>query len=107
MTPDTAGVMVVGLGPVAVLPEFQGRGTGSSLIRRGLEECKRAGYEIAVVLGSDLYYPRFGFSRASDYGLDNEYGAGEHFMAVELREGALAQVAGLVKYAPEFQAAGC
>ena len=72
-----------------------------------MEECKRAIYDIVVVLGNPRFYSRFGFSPASDYGLGNEYGADEHFMAMELREGALAEVIGMVKYQPEFREAGC
>lgn len=34
-------------------------------------------------LGRIQYYPRFGFTRASDYGLGNEYGADEAFMVLE------------------------
>ena len=102
-----AGFNGIGLAPIGVLPEFQKRGIRSSLIREGLEECKRARYDIVVVLGNPRFYSRFGFSRASDYGLGNEYGADEHFMAMELREGALSEVIGIVKYQPEFREAGC
>jgi len=93
----------VGLAPVAVLSNHQNKGIGSSLIRKGLEECRQAGYYLAVVLGDHRYYSRFGFSRASNYGLENEYGAVEHFTAMELSKGALEDVSGLVKYQPEFK----
>ncbi len=106
IAPAQAGFNGIGLAPVAVLPEFQKRGIGSSLIRAGLEECEKAGYDIVVVLGDPRFYSRFGFSRASDFGLGNEYGADEHFMAI-VREGALAEVGGLVKYHPEFENASC
>ena len=56
-----------------------------------------------VVLGHPGYYPRFGFHRASELGLGNEYGADEAFMAVELRPGGL-PAGGLVRYGPEFAA---
>ena len=46
-----------------------------------------------------------GFRRAKDFGLGNEYGVDEEFMALELREGAFAGATGTVKYAPEFRAA--
>ena len=101
--PPHAGFNGIGLAPVAVLPGFQKRGIGASLIRKGLEDCWQAGYGIAVVLGDHRYYRRFGFSRAGDYGLGNEYGAGEHFTAMELSEGALEGVNGVVKYQPEFR----
>jgi len=97
----------IGLAPLAVLPPFQRMGIGSKLVRQGLLDCKREGYRVVVVLGDPHYYARFGFLRASDHQLDNEYHAYEAFMALELQDGALQEVRGLVKYAPEFRAAGC
>ena len=97
----------VGLAPMSVLPEFQNQGIGSKLVRNGLEACKQKGYDAVVVLGHTKYYPRFGFSRAKDHGLDNEYNELESFMVLELKQGALRMISGLVKYAPEFIEAGC
>jgi putative acetyltransferase len=106
IAPEQAGFNGIGLAPVAVLPEFQKKGIGSHLICEGLERCRDAGYQIVVVLGDHTFYERFGFSRAGDYGLGNEYGVDEDFMAIELSEGALAQVTGTVKYQPEFGKTG-
>jgi len=92
----------VGLAPLSVLPEFQQTGIGSALVRDGLAACQEAGCDAVVVLGHVDYYRRFGFSRASDVGLDNEYGATDAFMVMELRSGALQGVGGLVRYAEEF-----
>lgn len=97
----------VGLAPIGVLPEFQRQGIGSRLIERGLQECKKSEYDLVVVLGNPRYYTRFGFARAKARGLDNEYGADEAFMVMELRKGALDRLKGMVKYAPEFKEAGC
>jgi predicted N-acetyltransferase YhbS len=76
-------------------------------VRDGLEACKQEGYDAVVVLGHTKYYPRFGFSTAKDHGLDNEYDAVDSFMVLELKEGVLKTIGGLVKYAPEFNEAGC
>ena len=97
----------VGLAPLSVLPEFQRQGIGSTLAREGLKKCADAGFEIVVVLGSPYYYPRFGFSRASLYNLGNEYDTDEHFMAMELKNGALDKISGIVRYSPEFKECGC
>lgn len=97
----------VGLAPLSVLPEFQNKGIGSKLVREGLEACRRQGYQAVVVLGHIEYYPRFGFVSAKDYGLDNEYDAVDSFMVMELQEGVLKRMHGLVKYAPEFRDADC
>jgi putative acetyltransferase len=94
---------LVGLAPVGVLPERQNEGIGSSLIRRGLARCREAGVDAVVVLGDPGYYSRFGFERASDYGLGNEYGADEAFMVNPLTDGTLDGVAGTVVYRPEFR----
>jgi putative acetyltransferase len=97
----------VGLAPMSVLPEFQNQGIGSRLVRDGLKACKEEGYDAVVVLGHTKYYPRFGFSRAKDHGLDNEYSELDSFMVLELKEGVLRTTSGLVKYASEFNEAGC
>ena len=93
----------LGLGPMAVLPEYQNQGVGSGLVRRGLEECRKLGHEVVVVLGHPEYYPRFGFVPASRKGLSCEYPVpDEAFMVLELRAGALSGHKGLVRYSPEF-----
>ena len=92
----------VGLAPLAVLPEYQTRGIGQSLVRTGLEICGERGYPYVVVLGGPTYYARFGFVRASSRGFSNEYGVDEEFMVIELTEGALPAAGGSVRYAAEF-----
>ena len=107
ITPAPKTLRAVGLAPLSVLPAFQGQGIGSMLAHEGLRKCAADGFEMAVVLGSPYYYPRFGFSRASLYGLGNEYDTDEHFMAIELKHGALDKVSGTVQYSPEFKECGC
>jgi putative acetyltransferase len=96
-----ADAAIVGLGPVGVLPEHQNQGIGDRLIREGLAVCRSAGYDAVVVLGYPDYYRRFGFERAGDHGLGNEYGADDEFMVLALA-GALPAVRGTVRYRPEF-----
>ncbi|MFC2071801.1 GNAT family N-acetyltransferase [Chloroflexota bacterium] len=100
---ESQSFYAVGLGPMAVLPLHQKRGVGSELVRTGLEECRRLGHEVVVVLGHPDYYPRFGFVPASTYGIRCEYDVpNEVFMVLELREGSLMGHSGTVKYRPEF-----
>lgn len=68
----------------------------------GIDACRQAGYAVIAVLGHPTYYPRYGFSRASTYGLTNAYGADDAFMVLELRPGALREIGGMLRYAPEF-----
>jgi putative acetyltransferase len=93
----------MGLAPMAVLPEYQNQGIGSLLVREGLRECQRIGYDAVVVLGHPKYYPRFGFAPASLKGLRSEYDVpDEVFMVTELVPDALGGRCGLVKYHAEF-----
>lgn len=91
-----------GLAPVGVLPEFQSRGVGSALIRKGLDCCKQRQVPWVVVLGAPGYYRRFGFLPARDFGLQDTYGGGEAFQ-VWFPPGSRPEVPpGVVEYAPEF-----
>jgi putative acetyltransferase len=96
-------VPAVGLGPMAVLPTNQGQGIGTLLVREGLEQLERLGHTAVVVVGHADYYPRFGFVPARLFALACEFEVPEEsFMALELRAGALARRAGVVRYRPEF-----
>ena len=93
----------IALAPMAVLPAYQRQGIGGQLVRTGLEECRNLGHEIIVVLGHPDYYPRFGFVPARPRGIDCEFEVPEEaWMILELREGALAERTGTVKFQPEF-----
>jgi putative acetyltransferase len=100
---DTASgtVPAVALAPLAVMPAHQRSGIGSALVRRGLDELKRAGERVALVLGHAAYYPRFGFSSELARALDHPFPPGA-LMALELRPGALDEVRGRVRYASSF-----
>ncbi len=71
------------LGPVSVLPEYQGRGIGAQLIRDGLEAIKNLDAAGCVLLGEPAYYRRFGFR--GDAGLTSPGLPPEYLMALPLR----------------------
>jgi putative acetyltransferase len=97
-------ISILGLAPVAVLPEEWRQGIGSLLIRHGLAECERFGAKAIVVLGAARFYQRFSFISAQEYGLSCEYDVPNGaFMALELVRGALKNCTGIVKYRPEFK----
>lgn len=50
-----------GLGPISVLPEFQARGVGTTLMKSSLAALNEMGASGCVVLGDPSYYSRFGF----------------------------------------------
>jgi putative acetyltransferase len=89
------------LAPLAVLPEFQRRGIGATLVQTALEACRAAGERIVVVLGHSDYYPKFGFSADLGRQLEGPY-SGESWMALELVPGALAGFSGTVEYPEPF-----
>ena len=92
----------VALGPMAVTTGWQSQGIGSALVRAGLAACRNAGAGVVFVLGHPSFYPRFGFTPASGYGIDSRYNAGDAFMLVELVPGALMARRGTVVYDPAF-----
>ncbi|MDH3509004.1 MAG: N-acetyltransferase [Gammaproteobacteria bacterium] len=99
-----SGHMLMGLGPMAVIPQHQRQGIGSALVREGLNRCAALGCEAVVVLGHPAYYPRFGFVPASRYGISSEYDVPDDvFMIMELQPGSLRHVSGEVSYDEAFR----
>ena len=97
---DGAVIRAAALAPVAVLPAFQGAGIGGELIRAGNARCAELALDAIVVLGHADYYPRFGFSAQIAESLQAPF-SGPHFMALELKPGAL-KGGGRVCYAKAF-----
>ena len=91
------------LAPVSVSPEFQNRGIGKQLVRAGIEEAKKLGYKSMIVMGHPKYYQSFGFKLASNWkiGLDSNFNS-EYLFALELVEGSLDGISGIVEYCPPF-----
>ena len=92
----------LGLAPLAVMPDWQRHGIGTALGHAGMSECRRLGVPYVVVLGSPIYYARFGFAAAARWNLLDEYQGGPAFQAIELIAGVIPAEGGLVRYAPEF-----
>lgn len=100
----SAGAM--GLGPVAVLPDYQRQGIGSRLIEVGLQRCRQAGNGVVFVLGHPDYYPRFGFRPASEGGFfykNHEFDP--YFFVLEIEPGSTGKLSGEVRYLPPFEEA--
>jgi len=107
-SPVTIGdrdALLFGLAPMAVSPGRQRNGVGSALVREGLSRCRNLSAAGVVVLGHAAYYPRFGFTKAADFGISSEYEVpDEIFMAIECTEGSLGGIEGQVRYHPAFNA---
>ena len=94
---------IMGLGPMAVVPEQQCQGIGSALVREGLKRCRELGCHAVIVLGHADYYPRFGFVPAARYAIRSEYDVPEDvFMIAELEAGALRGASGVICYDEAF-----
>ena len=66
-------LQVLGLAPMAVIPEFQRQGIGSALIKAGLEIAEAKAEVIVIVLGHPQFYNRFGFQPSVDYGIESPF----------------------------------
>jgi len=90
------------LGPLAVEPRLQGQGIGKSLVRFTLNEARRLGHRLCVVVGEPGYYRPFGFVNAGEAGLVLPGPvAPERFQVAALALGALDGVQGLIGRAPD------
>ena len=93
-------VAVSFLAPLAVIPKFQRRGIGGSLIKNGLERLSRSGVDLVFVVGHPGYYPRYGFTQAGKLGFETPYPMSqEHadaWMAKALRPDIIGSVSGKV-----------
>ena len=92
-----------GLGPMAVLPEFQRQGIGAKLVEAGNSRLRELSVPFIVVLGHPAYYPRFGFRPASRHGIRCEWEVpADVFMVLVIDRERMLSVSGLAKYRPEF-----
>ncbi len=101
------GIEAMGLGPMAVLPEYQRKGIGKALIEKGIRELPKAGCAVVVVLGHAEYYSKLGFAPASRYGLKSQWEGipDDAFMVRFLNKEKMDGIGGIVRYRQEFEAA--
>lgn len=93
------------LAPVAVFPGHQKQGIGSRLVEEGLRRCRELGHSIVIVVGEPSFYTRFGFTPARARGLEAPFPVPDDvFMVLELPDGALRGITGMVCYPPPFLA---
>ena len=92
------------LGPLTIEPPFRSRGIGLKLIQRALDEAKKVGHKLVVLVGDEPYYSRAGFKRIPK-GTVKLPGPVDpaRMLIAELAEGAAADIAGPVR--PEWEPA--
>lgn len=104
-TPVLAGaaggeIAGMGLGELAVLPEFQRQGIGTLLGRTSLDALRAAHCPFVIVVGHASYYPRFGFRPGAEHGLRCQWARvpAESFMALVLDAQAMRGVGGVARF---------
>ncbi len=98
-----ADILMLGLAPLAVLPERQHQGIGSALVSAGLHQCKLLKTIAVFVLDHASDYPRFGFQPTAPFGIRSEYEVrAENFMMARLDTGQDVLPGGVVRYHPEL-----
>lgn len=94
---------VLALAPLSVAPAFQRNSIGSKLIEVAHQRAKKLGYAAIVLLGHKDYYPRFGYKKASLFGVSFPFNAPDDCcMVAELRKNALRGISGVVCYSQAF-----
>ena len=92
------------LAPVAVLPNYQGKGIGDKLIQAAHDIAKKMGFGSVMLLGHENYYPKFGYKLTKEFGIKLPFEVPEeNCMAIELSQNALQNVSGVVRYPKEFE----
>nr|WP_167109038.1 N-acetyltransferase [Amycolatopsis granulosa] len=90
------------LGPCAVLPSAQRGGAGSAAIRAALAAARAVGENLVTVLGHATYYPRFGFTPASRFGIRAPFEVPDEAMMAMALDDTRAIPAGTIRYPAAF-----
>jgi len=85
---------VLQVGPLAVVPSHQRQGVGSALMHETIRIADEMGEPLLLIEGSDVYYGRFGFTRADEHGIE---------MPPESRAPKFFQIRPLGAYDPTLQ----
>ena len=94
---------VLCLGPLGVLPSYQGKGIGSLLTKKSLKKAKALDYRGVLLFGDPEYYHRFGFESAKKYDITTSQGENpDAVMGLELYENSLDGIPGKFIEDPAF-----
>ena len=92
------------LGPLTVEPPFRSHGVGTALVKRALQEAKKGGHKLVVLVGDEPIYAKDGFKRIPK-GQVKMPGPVDpaRLLVAELVVGAFDGVAGLIR--PDWEPA--
>ncbi|MFB6592065.1 GNAT family N-acetyltransferase [Streptomyces diastaticus] len=96
------GQPALALAPCAVLPSAQRAGAGSAAIRTALSAAQAMGENLVVVLGHPEYYPRFGFTPASRFGIRAPFDVPDEAMMAMALDDTRPVPAGTIQYPAPF-----
>ncbi|GAB3954638.1 GNAT family N-acetyltransferase [Streptomyces sparsus] len=98
-----AGRPALGLGPLSVHPEHQGRGVGKALVHTVLGAADALGEPLVALLGSPGYYGRFGFRPSTEYGVTPPDPAWADYFQVRTLTAYRPSLTGEYRYAEPFE----
>jgi putative acetyltransferase len=90
------------LAPCAVLPAYQRQGAGSAAIGAALDAARGQGANLVLVLGHPEYYPRFGFTPASGYGIRPPFDVPDEAMMALALDDSRVVPKGTIRYPAPF-----
>ncbi|MGE7384655.1 GNAT family N-acetyltransferase [Streptomyces sp. NPDC004126] len=96
------GVPALALAPVAADPSLQRSGAGSAVVRALLAAAREAGEALVLVLGHPSYYPRFGFTPASRFGIRAPFEVPDEAMMALVLDDSVPVPAGTISYPAPF-----
>jgi len=66
---DGRDIPIMAMGPICIIPEFQGKGLGKALLDFSLDKATELGCGALCFEGSINFYGKSGFSYASNFGI--------------------------------------
>jgi putative acetyltransferase len=88
------------LAPLAVIPKNQKQGIGGVLIKEGIKQLSKMGFDLVFVVGHPDYYPRFGFAPALKLGFQPTFPlpieVSDAWMVLALNSNIIGKISGKV-----------
>jgi predicted N-acetyltransferase YhbS len=87
---------ILTFGPLSVLPKYQRKGIGTTLIEHTKLLAKEMGFKAILIYGDPEYYKKFGFKASKEFNITNNDGKyPAALMALELYPNALNGIKGI------------